>query len=395
MTVTSSKLPQPVKVVRIIARLNIGGPAIHVALLTAGLNDAQFQSILVAGQIGPEEGDMAYFARELGIEPVVIPELGREISVFGDLKTLWALIRLIRNERPQIVHTHTAKAGFVGRLAAWLSGVPVIVHTFHGHVFHGYFGPRTTQVFIWMEQLVGRMTTIVLTLSEKLRSDLITLRIAPPAKIRIVPLLLNLSEIASVKHSDGALRSELGLSTDALLIGIVGRLVPIKNHYLFLEAAERVLAAKPQVSFVIVGDGECRADLEQYVGAHGLADRVKFLGWRRDLPNVYSSLNVVALTSNNEGTPVSLIEAMAAAVPVVSTAVGGVPDLLGGGERGILVQAGDVSGLAAALLKALDRPDSERIKRAKAWVLAEHGAERNIERIRQLYLELLKTKRLG
>src|SRR5258706_11547792 len=155
MTATSSNLPVPIKLLRIIARLNIGGPAVHVALLTAGINDAAFRSVLVAGQIGSQEGDMAYFAHERGVEPVIIPELGREISPLTDLITLWALIRLIRKERPHIVHTHTAKAGFLGRLAAWLCGVPVIIHTFHGHAFHGYFGAPTTQVFIWLERLMG------------------------------------------------------------------------------------------------------------------------------------------------------------------------------------------------------------------------------------------------
>jgi glycosyltransferase involved in cell wall biosynthesis len=395
MTATSSNLPVPIKLLRVIARLNIGGPAVHVALLTAGINDAAFRSVLVAGQIGPREGDMAYFARERGVEPVIIPELGREISPLTDLIALWALIRLIRKERPHIVHTHTAKAGFVGRLAAWLCGVPVIIHTFHGHTFHSYFGALTTQVFIWLERLMGSVSTVILTLSETLRNDLLTFRIAPPDKIRIAPLLLNLAEFTESNRFHATLSAELALPKDAQLIGIVGRLVPIKNHTLFLQAARRVVEKAPHARFVIVGDGERRVGLESFAEQQGLTNAVRFVGWRRDLVNIYASLDVLALTSNNEGTPVSLIEAMAAGVPVVSTRVGGVPDLLGNGERGTLVDAGDEEALANGIIDVLEHPDKSRIQRAQTWVLNEHGAERNIARMRELYIELLKAKGIG
>ena len=395
MTATNNDLRAPIKLVRVIARLNIGGPAVHVALLTAGINDVAFRSVLVAGQIGPQEGDMAYFAHERGVEPIIIPELGREISPLTDLKTVWALIRLIHKEHPHIVHTHTAKAGFVGRLAAWLCGVPVIIHTFHGHVFRGYFGPLKTQIFIWLERLTGRMSTIILTLSDTLRNDLLSFRIAPPEKIRVAPLLLNLAELTESNRSDSTLRAEYDLAKDVQLVGIVGRLVPIKNHTLFLQAAQRVLEKLPHTRFVIVGDGERRDELEAFSTQHGLIDAVRFVGWRRDLANVYASLDVLVLTSDNEGTPVSLIEAMAAGVPVVSTRVGGVPDLLGNGQRGTLVEVGDDKALADAIIDALEQPDKLRIQLAQNWVQNEHGAERNIALMRELYMELLKAKGIG
>jgi len=377
---------------RIIARLNIGGPAIHVAVVTAGLNDSQFVSTLVTGQVSPTEGDMTYYARQLGVEPVVIPGLGREISLLSDLRALFALIGLIRRERPDIVHTHTAKAGLLGRLAAWLCGVPVILHTFHGHVFHGYFGPLKTHAFIILEQMAACVTAMILTISPRLREDLIEYRIAPPARIRVVPLGLDLTALAVAKGQAGGLRRELGLGKASPLVGIVGRLVAIKNHEMFLAAASHVAKSVRDGHFVIVGDGERRPHLERMVEVQGLRDRVHFLGWRRDLPVVYADLDMLVLCSRNEGTPVSLIEAMAAGVPVVSTAVGGVPDLLQGGDLGILVASGDELALAEAIISGLKQPDHRRIKRAKAHALNQFGAERVIDDLRHLYRELLSNR---
>ncbi len=382
----------PIRVMRIIARLNIGGPAIHVSLLTAGLNDAVFQSKLITGMIGAGEGDMSDLARELGVNPIVIPWLGREISLLDDLRALLALVRLIKQERPHIVHTHTAKAGFLGRMAAFLCCVPVIVHTFHGHVFRGYFGPLKTRLFIWLERLAARLSSMILTVSEGLRDELIAYRVAPPDRIRVIPLGLPLADLTSLEGLRGRFRHELGCSTGSPLVGIIGRLVPVKNHELFLAAARLVVQAMPEVRFVIVGDGERRAELEALVTQMGLSDVVCFTGWRRDLPLIYADLDVVVISSHNEGTPVSLIEAMAAGVPVVSTAVGGVPDVLRGGELGALTPPGDAEALSVAILEALRNGRGVRTKRAQAWALEGYDAGRLVADMRALYLELLKQK---
>ncbi len=262
---------EPIRVMRIIARLNIGGPAVHVALLTAGLNGDGFESTLVTGTVAENEGDMSYLAREMGVEPLIVPTLGREISPLDDLRTLRALVRLMRERRPHVVHTHTAKAGFVGRLAAFLTGVPVVVHTFHGHVFHGYFGPFKTWMFIWLERLAARTSDVILTISDGLRDDLIALRIAPARRIRVIPLGLPLRQYADLDDVRGGLRRELGYSTEHVLVGIIGRLVPIKNHRLFLSAARLVAAHMPQARFVIVGNGECRSEIETDRGRSGPA----------------------------------------------------------------------------------------------------------------------------
>jgi glycosyltransferase involved in cell wall biosynthesis len=382
----------PIRVMRIIARLNIGGPAIHVSLLTAGLNDIAFQSKLITGMIGAGEGDMSDLARELGIDLIVIPWLGREISLLDDLRALLALVRLIRQERPHIVHTHTAKAGFLGRMAAFLCRVPVIVHTFHGHVFRGYFSPLKTRLFIWLERLAACLSSVILTVSDGLRDELIAFRIAPPDRIRVIPLGLPLADLTSLEGLRGTFRHQLGCSTGSPLVGIIGRLVPVKNHELFLAAARLVLQAMPQVRFVIVGDGERRAELEALVTQMGLSDAVYFTGWRRDLPLIYADLDVVVISSHNEGTPVSLIEAMAAGVPVVSTAVGGVPDVLRGGELGALTPPGDAEAMSVAILEALRNGRGVRTKQAQAWALEGYGAGRLVADMRALYLELLKQK---
>lgn len=387
-------LETPVRVMRIIARLNIGGPAIHVALLSAGLNDAHFRTTLVTGTVGPHEGDMSARVREMGVEPLVIPALGREIAPLADLCTLVALVRLMRRERPHIVHTHTAKAGQVGRLAAFLTGVPVIVHTFHGHVFRGYFGPLKTRFFILLERLAARLSDAILTVSERLREDLIAFRIAPPQRIHVVPLGLPLEPFADLEGVRGALRRELGCWTDTPLVGIIGRLVPIKNHDLFLEAARQVAQALPQARFLIVGDGERRAELEALAARLGLGEAVHFTGWRTDLPTLYADLDVVVISSRNEGTPVSLIEAMAAGVPVVSTAVGGVPDLLQEGRLGRLVPPDDATALAEAILAALREGRGERTMQAQRWTFEHYGAARLVEDMRRLYRTLLAEKGL-
>lgn len=377
---------------RIIARLNVGGPAIHVSLATSGLQDVAFSSTLVTGQIGATEGDMSYLTSELGVEPVIIPELGREISPLDDLQALVALIRLMRRTHPHIVHTHTAKAGFLGRLAARLSGVPVIVHTYHGHVFHGYFDSFKTRFFITLDQLAAMITDAVLTISDALKCDLLSLHIAPAEKIRVVPLGLNLTPLAKIDGLRGAFRAELGCPPDAPLVAIIGRLVPIKNHALFLAAAQRVALAMPKVRFVIVGDGECRAELELLTRQLGLAGVVHFTGWRRDLTSIYADLSVLVLTSRNEGTPVSILEAMAAGVPVIATEVGGVPDVLKHGLLGTLVAPGSLDAVAGSILAVLRASEHPYTVEARDWVLKQYDVARLIADLRRLYIELLAQK---
>ncbi len=381
---------------RLIARLNIGGPAIHVSLLSARLNPNRFTTTLVFGSEAAGEGSMRDLAEAAHVDLVHIPELGREISLFSDLRTLFQVVRLVHRARPTIVHTHTAKAGFIGRLAARLAGAPVVVHTFHGHVFHGYFNPLVSNVFVALEQAAAALSDRVITISPALKVDLLRYRIAPAKKIEVVPLGFDLQPFLESKEHRGEFRNRLNLPRDVALVGIVGRLVPVKNHRLFLAAAERLHAAGMRARFVVIGDGELRVDLEREARDLGLADAVIFTGWQRNLPAIYADLDVVVLTSVNEGTPVSVIEAMAAGCPVVATRVGGVPDVIQDGVTGRLVASGDVEGLARAMREALtDRELTQRMaEAARAEVSQRYTVEALVRNTEALYERLLREKGL-
>lgn len=384
---------RPIKIMRIIARLNIGGPAIHVSLVTAGINDHGFSSTLVTGRVGPAEGDMTYLADQYGVMPFYLNGLGREISIFDDVEAFFGLVRLIAREKPDVVHTHTTKAGVLGRFAAWLCGVPVIVHTFHGHGFEGYVGPVQSRLFVILEQTTALMSTAILTISDGLKDALIRFRIAPPDKIKVVPLGLDLDWLLDLDPLRGRLREELALRPDARLIGIVGRLVNIKNHQLFLGAARKVADQDPTAHFVVVGDGVLRVELEQQARHLGLEKVVHFIGWQQKLDWIYADLDVLALTSHNEGTPVSIIEALAGQVPVVATAVGGVPDLLNHGEFGCLVEPGNVDAVAEAVLDCLKSgKTTERLALIRRQVLDRYSSARLTADLKHLYRTLLAAK---
>lgn len=380
-----------VKVVRIIDRLNIGGPAIHVTLLCDAMRSLGWDSVLVHGRLAPDEGSFEALPDEHGVHVERIESLGRSISPLNDIAAFIRLYRLIRRERPQVVHTHKAKAGLLGRLAARLAGVPLIVHTFHGHLFSGYFGPWKTRLIIASERLMAHLTHKIIVLSPQQREDFVRrYRIAPAGKLRVVPLGLALEKFVHPASRDEA-RRQLGIPLDCTAIGIVGRLVPIKNHRLFLAAARTILRELPQCHFVIVGDGELRTDLEQLAARWHLAERVHFTGWLDHLEEVYPAFDIVTLTSNNEGTPVSLIEAMACGVPVVATAVGGVPDVLDNGRLGLLVLPNDATALAATIVETIRNlaNAAARAQAARNHVLRTYTVDRLARDMDTLYRDLL------
>jgi glycosyltransferase involved in cell wall biosynthesis len=299
----------------------------------------------------------------------------------------------MRAWRPAIVHTHTAKAGLLGRLAARAAGVPTVVHTFHGHVLRGYFSPPKQAVFRGLERLLAKAADALVAVSESVKQDLVELGIAPAPRIRVIPLGLELLPLAG-ELPRGALRLEAGISAEAPLVGMVGRLVPIKDVPTFLAAARLVRASRPDVRFALVGDGDERPALEALCRSLGMDGSVRFFGWRRELAPVYGDLDVVVNASRNEGTPVALIEALAAARPVVATAVGGTPDLLGRGERGRLVPPGEPQALAEAVLEALSGSEAVR-RRARAGrehVMSQHSSERLFRDMHALYRELRLPK---
>jgi glycosyltransferase involved in cell wall biosynthesis len=382
-----------VRVLRVFSRLNIGGPAVHVILLTAGLADRGYSTRLVVGHEAPREGNMLDLAAAKGVTCLRLPGLGREIRPWNDVRALLGLRRVIREFRPHVVHTHTAKAGMLGRIAARLERVPVTVHTFHGHVLSGYFGRVKTGVYRALEAWLARSTSALVTVSESVRQDLAAHGVAPPERIRVVPLGLEIDGLAG-SLPRGKLRGEARFADSAPLVGLVGRLAPVKDAGTFLRAAVEVHARRPEVRFSIVGDGDERPALEADARALGLDGIVHFHGWHRDMAAVYGDVDVAVNCSRNEGTPVALIEALAAARPVVATAVGGTPDLLGGGSRGILVPPSDPAALSAAILSALaGGPEIDAARTAgQSYVLAHHSARRLLDDLDDLYRELLASQ---
>ncbi len=383
----------PIRIALVIARLNVGGPATHVIELAAGLPRDEFEVRLIAGREGPGEAGMHYLAEQMAVRPEILPQLSPQIGPADGLAFL-RLAAIFRDWKPDVVHTHTAKAGAVGRTAARCAGVPAVVHTFHGHVLRGYFSPPVEFFFRSLERMLARLTDRIVTLSPALKADLVGMRIAPAGKIDVVPLGMDLDPLLDCSSRRGELRSELGMGPNQPLIGIVGRLVAIKNHRLFLEAARSMVDSGNPAHFAIVGDGELRDSLQALAGEMGIASRVHFLGWKQDMLPVYAALDLLALTSENEGTPVAVIEAMAAGVPVVATAVGGVPDVIRHGETGRLVPPGDAPALRLAWLEALHRDNRSEamIVRARREVIQRFGREQMISTMADLYRHLPTRK---
>lgn len=391
---------KPKKIVRIIARLNIGGPSIHTVLLSSELTKRGHRDLLVCGKVSDSEGDMIYLAKDKNITPLIISDMARDISPLKDLKAFFALLGILRRERPDIVHTHTAKAGTLGRLAAICAGVPIRVHTFHGHVFDGYFNPVKARIFLTIERTLALFTDRVITVSECVRKEIVDkLKIVRSDKCVVVPLGFELDRFLTCEKLRGGFRQELGIGPDVLLIGIVGRLVPIKNHVMFLDAASKIVSKDipEKVKFVIIGDGECAGHLKDYARRLRLQDDILFTGWRHDLAPVYADLDIVALTSLNEGTPVSIIEAMASGRSVVATDVGGVRDLVASGENGYLVRSNDVDGFAGKLIDLIRNADTRARfgARGRLSVKDRYSKERLVNDIESLYEECLRQKRLS
>ena len=399
-----------IKIVRIIARLNIGGPAIHAVLLTEGLDKNKFESLLVCGCIDKKEGDMSYYAVNKDVIPIYVRQLRREVNVFNDFAAFLKICAIINKEKPDIIHTHTAKAGAIGRLAViacnlfnpyfWKKSIK-LAHTFHGHVFSGYFNKIETAFFLVIEKILAVFTARIITVSESVKSELVYFGIANTKKIEVIYLGFELDKFLAVTPRN----------SNVINIGIIGRLVPIKNHRLFLEAAAEALRRVDThgIRFKIIGDGELAGELKEYSEKLNIAPYVDFLGWKKDIADVYSELDIVALTSLNEGTPVSLIEAMASARVVIATNVGGVRDLMGDVfvpraddstknfkvlERGILDESGNSDSFPAALIFALKNPEImlRMANRSRDYVSHRFTKVRLVSDIEILYDSILANK---
>lgn len=349
------------KVLRIINRLNLGGPTYNAAYLTKFM-EPEYETLLVSGMKDESEESSEFIVKDLDLHPVYMPEMYRELNPFKDYKSYFRLRKLIEEYKPDVVHTHAAKAGAVGRLAAIHSGVKVIVHTFHGHVFHGYFNPAKTRMFLEIERYLAKRTTAIVTLSELQKKELVDdYKIAAAAKFHIIPLGFDLRRFETDKEGKRLrFRKQYHIADDEVAIGIVGRLVPIKNHALFINAIKRVSESTNQkIRAFIIGDGEERPALELLAQSlnlnYGSSPEAKhlltFTSWIKDIDVSNAGMDIIALTSNNEGTPVSLIEAQASGKPIVSTNVGGIENIVLPNRTALLSPPADLDGFSNNLLK--------------------------------------------
>jgi len=383
--------------VRVIARLNMGGPALHVAYLTAGLRDRGYDTTLVAGTLARGEDSMAFVAEGLGVEVVSIPELGREISPIRDLVATFRLAALIRRERPQILHTHTAKAGTVGRVAALVAGrarPPIVVHTFHGHVLTGYFGRLRSRLFRQLERWLAKHTTVLVAVSPQVRDDLVAMGVAPAEKFAVVRLGIELDQrVGGARDGREETRRYLGIASDRFAVGWVGRMTAVKRTDDVLESFRLLRGRGVEATLCLVGDGPDRPELERRAHELGLMRDTLFLGYQEDVAPLYAAFDALILPSGNEGTPVSVIEALAAGTPVVATRVGGVPDVVRDGEDGYLVDAGAADELAERLERLARDPElRERLGAAgRDRVLPRYAVDRLVDDVDRLYRSLLSA----
>lgn len=373
----------PFPVVRLITRLNIGGPARQALLLTRELAGT-YPTLLVAGTAPTLEGELSDPA-----VPIVRVPLVRPLRPTTDVRALASIRSLLRRHRPALIHTHTAKAGTLGRLAGISLGSrrPPMVHTYHGHVLDGYFRPAVQRSFVEVERRLARHTELLIAVSPQTRDALLALGIGTPEQWRVVPLGLDLRRFTSAVETGGRLRARLGVGDDTPLVGAVGRLAPIKDLDVLLAAVARL----PEVHVVLLGDGESRRLLEDRASQLGLTGRAHFVGWYRDVPGAMADLDVVALTSRNEGTPVAIIEALASATPVVATAVGGVGFVVADGVTGLLAPPQDPAAFAEQLRRVLDhRDEAGTMARAgQRDVMDRFGSSRLVSDISGIYRELV------
>jgi len=384
------------RVLRIIGRLNMGGPAHQAALLSGRrFHPDRYETLLVHGTLAPGEASLADLAEAEGATMCFVSEVRQPVRPLRDSRALLKLIRVARDFKPDIVHTHTAKAGFLGRQAALaVRPRPAIVHTYHGHVLEGYFGPAKARLYLELERALARVSDRLLGVSQATVDDLVRLGVAPREKFSVLPLGLDLAPLAEPSEKlRVASRNELGVGTGEILLVFVGRIVPIKRLDLLLRALAQARASEPRLRLAVVGDGDERPRLERQAAELGIAAEALFLGYRRELRPIFAAADIAVLSSDNEGTPVSLIEAAAAGLPAVTTDAGGVQEVVTA-DTGIVVPRGDVAALASAMVEmAADAQRREWCGRAaRRRALGRYGSERLLGDVDALYRELVAAR---
>ncbi len=375
-----------IRVLHVITRLDAGGSTETLAVLATQLPPGEFASQVISGQTLDPPPHLFDDLARAGVPLTQAPHLRRPVNPLADSRALWALWQAIRAQEPDIVHTHTSKAGFLGRLAARLAGVRRILHTPHGHIFHGYYGPGATRAFIVLERLAARWTERIVTLTDAEAAQNLALGIGRPEQFVTIPSGVDLAQAQAMAAGAPQMRRALDLPPEARLIGTVSRLVPIKGLHYLVAAMPAILRRCPGAHLVIAGDGEERGWLEAQSAGLGLGPRVRFLGWRDDPEAVIAALDVFVLPSLNEGLGKMLVTAMALGVPAVASRVGGVPDVIEDGRQGLLVPPADPAALAAAVVALLeDRPRAAAMGDAGRARAPLFSAEVMLKRYADLY----------
>jgi glycosyltransferase involved in cell wall biosynthesis len=370
-----------IKVLRILNRFNLGGPTYNAAFLTKHLSP-EFKTLLVGGEIDKSENSSLHILEDLRIKPIIIPEMKRSINYNNDLKAYYKLKEIIHRFKPDIIHTHASKAGSLGRWAAYRCKVPIIVHTFHGHVFHSYFGPTKTSMVKSVERSLAKISSSIVAISDKQKDELCNIhQIAPEEKVSVVPLGFDLNKFHENKYEKRAqFRNEYNIDPEEIAIGIVGRIVPIKNHSFFIDAITHLKSVCDlPLRFFIVGDGESRKEVEDYARTKNIDFTTKkgekalltFTSWIKEIDQVNAGMDIITLCSLNEGTPVSLIEAQASGTPIVATNVGGIEDVVLTGKTAILTESNPVHFAENILKLALDQKLRDRMS-ANGWNFVEN-----------------------
>lgn len=398
-----------IRVLRIINRLVIGGPAYNVSYLTKYL-EPEFETILLSGPKEESEVDSDFIPRQMGIEPLYVKDMNKSLTKpWKDIKAYKEIKKIIQDFKPHIVHTHASKSGFIGRLVALDCKVPIILHTFHGHYFHSYFHPIKTQTLLKIEKVLSSKTDGIIAISPEQFKDLSEVyKVDKPSRVYEIPLGFDLDRFTiNQDEKRKEFRKEFQLNDDDVAIAIIGRMVPIKNHSLFNKAIPAILADLPKnVKFFYIGDGELRNDIESELTSLNVSftteiekdysKPVIFTSWRKDMEVVYAGLDIVALTSFNEGTPVSIIEAQAAKKAVVCTEVGGLNYVVDNNETAILIPSDNLNQLVENL-KILILDKSKRIEMGEKgylFVQNKFSYKRLVKEMRSLYLKLLKEKKI-
>ncbi|MFN0205441.1 MAG: glycosyltransferase [Planctomycetota bacterium] len=385
----------PIRILRVIARMNVGGPARQMIELSRGMQKYGFETILATGEPAEWEGDLRPEAQAHGIEVITIPGLSSRVKLVSDGRAFVSLVSLMKRLRPQLLHTHTAKAGALGRLAARAAGVKPRVHTFHGTVFDHYFSAAASKWIIHIEKRLAKTTDRIVAVSHAVADELDRIGL-PQEKIRVIEPVIDLEPFLSIQSRNIPFRTECGAGDGDILIGWIGRFVKIKDPLAFIEAASIAAADRNHLRFVMIGGGPLQDEMQQKAQRLKIDGRIVFLPFQPRMAEAYAGLDLLVSTSQKEGMPVAVLEAMAAAVPVVATAVGGTVELIADERSGFLVAPGEPRAAARAIERFLEMPAGEsKTLRGVARVRARErfGLARGLERHAQMYQEILQKDR--